>query len=99
MTGDACEKFTQGMISFAQQWMQFVKVGCERGRGVGSKGSDHGLDFIMKLCEHQNINQLDSQHFEVSVIICKLCIFNASYLSFILYLYTISCMIFGTIMS
>jgi len=60
MTGDALEELTQGMISFAQQWMQFVKVHCERVRGVWSTGSDHGLDFIMALCEPQNINYLDS---------------------------------------
>jgi hypothetical protein len=65
MTRDAREKLTQGMISFAQQWMQFVKVSCERGRGVGSKGSDHCLDFIMTLREPQNINYLDSQQSEV----------------------------------
>jgi len=60
MTGDTREKLTQGMISFAQQWMQFIKVRCERVRGVGSKGSDCSLDFIMTLCEPQNINYLDS---------------------------------------
>jgi len=57
MTGDALEKITQGMISFAQKWMQFVKVHCGQVRGVGSTGSDHGLDFIMTLCEPQNINE------------------------------------------
>jgi len=96
MTGDAHEKLTQGMISFAQH---FVKVHCKGGRDAGSKGSDHGLDFIMTLCKPQNINDLDGQHFELNVIICKLCIFNPSYLFYILFLYTFSCIIFGTIVS
>jgi len=34
--------------------MKFVKVRFEGGRGVGSKGSEHGLDFIMTLCKPQN---------------------------------------------
>jgi hypothetical protein len=59
MTGDAHEKLTHGMISFAQQWMQFVKLCCEWGRGVGSKGSYHVLDFIMAHYEPEHINYLE----------------------------------------
>ena len=60
MTGDTLEKLTQEMISFVQQWLHFVKVHCGRVRDVGSTGSDLGLDFIMTLCEPQNINYPDS---------------------------------------
>lgn len=68
VTGDAHEKLARGMISFAQQWMHFVKERCERGRGLRPRWANHGLDFLMTVCEPQNTNFLDDQQFEVSLI-------------------------------
>lgn len=64
VTGDAREKLVCGMISFAQQWMQFVKERCERGRGLRPRWSHHGLEFLMTVCEPQNTNYLDDQQYE-----------------------------------
>ena len=71
VTGDAREKLARGMISFAQQWMQFVKERCERGRGLRPRWSHHGLEFLMMVCEPQNTNYLDDQQFEVRVVTSK----------------------------
>jgi hypothetical protein len=90
VTGDAREKLARGMISFAQQWMHFVKERCERGRGLRPRWSHHGLDFLMTVCEPQNTNYLDDQQFEVSVVISKFCIFECKFLFFIIVLFTFS---------
>ncbi|XP_033609208.1 mitogen-activated protein kinase kinase kinase 4 isoform X3 [Cryptotermes secundus] len=64
VTGDAHEKLARGMVSFAQQWMCFVKDRCERGRGLRPRWANQGLDFLMTVCEPQNTNFLNDQEFE-----------------------------------
>jgi hypothetical protein len=67
--GDAHEKLSLGMISFAQQWMCFVKERCEQGRGFRPRWANQGFDFLVTVCEPQNTNFLDDRQFEVSFII------------------------------
>ncbi|XP_069698248.1 mitogen-activated protein kinase kinase kinase 4 isoform X1 [Periplaneta americana] len=64
VTGEAREKLARGMISFAQQWMQFVKERCDRGRGLRPRWANQGLDFLMTVCEPQNTNCLGDPEFE-----------------------------------
>jgi hypothetical protein len=95
VTGDAREKLARGMISFALQWMHFVKERCERGRGLRPRWANHGLDFLMTVCEPQNTNYLDDQQFDVSVIISKFCMFECQlFYFFIVLLFTSSCTLF-----
>nr|CAD7417974.1 unnamed protein product [Timema cristinae] len=52
------------MISFAQQWMIFVKERCERGRGLRPRWANHGLDFLNTVCEPENTQYLSDSDFE-----------------------------------
>nr|CAD7412373.1 unnamed protein product [Timema poppensis] len=64
VTGKARCKLTRGMISFAQQWMIFVKERCERGRGLRPRWANHGLDFLNTVCEPENTQHLSDCDFE-----------------------------------
>lgn len=47
--------------------MLFVKHRCERGRGLRPRWANHGLDFLMTVCEHHFTSCLTDEEFEVSM--------------------------------
>lgn len=54
----------QGLVRFAMLWMDFVKTRCERGRGLRPRWANHGLEYLMIVCEPLNTKHLSDQEFE-----------------------------------
>ncbi|XP_067008813.2 mitogen-activated protein kinase kinase kinase 4 isoform X2 [Anabrus simplex] len=64
VTGGARCKLSLGLISFAHQWMMFVKERCERGKGTRPRWANQGLDFLITVCEPQITCYLRDNEFE-----------------------------------
>ncbi|XP_043290095.1 mitogen-activated protein kinase kinase kinase 4 isoform X2 [Venturia canescens] len=54
----------KGLVSFATLWMEFVKTKCERGRGLRPRWANHGLEYLMIVCEPLNTKHLSDKEFE-----------------------------------
>lgn len=54
----------KGLVSFATLWMEFVKTRCERGRGLRPRWANHGLEYLMIVCEPLNTKHLSDEEFE-----------------------------------
>lgn len=65
-TGAAKSQLCRELIGFAHHWMRFVKERCERGRGLRPRWANHGLDFLMTVCEPHLTNYLTDEEFQVS---------------------------------
>ncbi|XP_046668150.1 mitogen-activated protein kinase kinase kinase 4 isoform X3 [Homalodisca vitripennis] len=64
VTGGSRSQLAQRLISFAQLWMTFVRTRCERGRGLRPRWANHGLDFIMTVCEPHFTSCISDEEFE-----------------------------------
>ncbi|XP_075215623.1 mitogen-activated protein kinase kinase kinase 4 isoform X2 [Lycorma delicatula] len=63
-TGAAKSQLCRHLIVFAHHWMHFVKERCERGRGLRPRWANHGLDFLMTVCDPHLTNHLTDEEFE-----------------------------------
>ncbi|XP_043681622.1 mitogen-activated protein kinase kinase kinase 4 [Vespula pensylvanica] len=54
----------RGLVSFALLWMEFVRVRCERGRGLRPRWANQGLEFLMIVCEPHYTKHLTNEEFE-----------------------------------
>ncbi|XP_077977573.1 mitogen-activated protein kinase kinase kinase 4-like [Glandiceps talaboti] len=64
VTGEARQKLGDGMLNFAQKWMNFVLEKCERGRGTRPRWASQGLDFLILAIEPRNLTQLSEEDFQ-----------------------------------
>lgn len=63
-TGAAKSQLCSELFGFAHHWMRFVRERCERGRGLRPRWANHGLDFLMTVCEPHLTNYLTNEEFE-----------------------------------
>lgn len=54
----------RGLVSFALLWMDFVRICCDRGRGLRPRWANQGLDFLMTVCEPLNTKHLTDVEFD-----------------------------------
>ncbi|KAK7873883.1 hypothetical protein R5R35_005744 [Gryllus longicercus] len=64
VTGEARTKLYQGYISFAYQWMDFVKEWCEQGRGSKPRWACQGTEFLMFVTDPIHTCHLTEEEFE-----------------------------------
>ena len=55
---------SRDLMNFAYLWMDFVKSRCERGRGLRPRWANHGLEYLMIVCEPLNTKHLTNEEFE-----------------------------------
>ncbi|XP_050535921.1 mitogen-activated protein kinase kinase kinase 4 isoform X2 [Daktulosphaira vitifoliae] len=64
----ACGPFKDQMafynVSISKLWINFVHERCERGRGLKPKWANTGLEFLLNVCEPQNIAGLSDEDFK-----------------------------------
>ncbi|XP_047366755.1 mitogen-activated protein kinase kinase kinase 4 isoform X2 [Vespa velutina] len=54
----------RGLVSFAFLWMEFVRIRCERGRGLRPRWANQGLEFLIIVCEPHYTKHLTDEEFE-----------------------------------
>ncbi|KAL2737822.1 mitogen-activated protein kinase kinase kinase 4 isoform X2 [Vespula squamosa] len=54
----------RGLVSFALLWMEFVRIRCERGRGLRPRWANQGLEFLILVCEPHYTKHLTNEEFE-----------------------------------
>ncbi|VVC26621.1 Hypothetical protein CINCED_3A025889 [Cinara cedri] len=61
-------------VSISKRWINFVHKRCEPGRGLKPKWANNGLDFLLSVCEPQNIAGLSDEEFKDFNILIENCI-------------------------
>ncbi|XP_071455786.1 mitogen-activated protein kinase kinase kinase 4 [Hetaerina americana] len=64
MTGEARTKLSRGMIDFARQWMAFVQLRCEQGRGLRPSWAQQGLEFLSLICDPRHTQCISDAEFQ-----------------------------------
>lgn len=62
------DKATLYSLSISKRWMNFVHKRCEPGRGLKPKWANNGLEFLLSVCEPQNISGINDEEFKVNNI-------------------------------
>lgn len=55
-------------VSISKCWIHFVHKRCETGRGLKPKWANNGLEFLLSVCEPQNIVGLSDEEFKVCIV-------------------------------
>jgi len=75
MCGPYRDQVTQYNVSISKRWINFVHKRCEPGRGLKPKWANSGLDFLLYVCEPQNLAGFSDEEFKVNSV-NVLCIFS-----------------------
>lgn len=73
-TNDVKSRLSKEYINFALQWMSFVKIWCERGKGSKPRWAVQGLDYLTFVCDPHNTSHLNEEEFEKFQKAVELCI-------------------------
>lgn len=65
MFGPYKEQATHYSVSISKRWINFVHKRCEPGRGLKPKWANNGVDFLLNVCEPQNVAGLSDVDFKV----------------------------------
>jgi len=68
MCGPYKEQATLYNVSISKRWINFVHKRCEPGRGLKPKWANNGVDFLLSVCEPQNVAGLSDVDFKVCII-------------------------------
>lgn len=67
MCGPYKNQATLYNVSISKRWINFVHKRCEPGRGLKPKWANNGLDFLINVCEPQNVAELCDEEFKVLI--------------------------------
>ncbi|XP_025424762.1 mitogen-activated protein kinase kinase kinase 4 isoform X2 [Sipha flava] len=74
MCGPYKDQATRYNVSISKLWINFVHKRCEPGRGLKPKWANNGLDFLLSVCEPQNIAGLSDEDFKDFKVLIENCI-------------------------
>ncbi|CAH1799809.1 unnamed protein product [Owenia fusiformis] len=63
VAGDSRHDLGPQLLDFARQWMVFATTKCERGRGLRPRWANHGLDFLLVICDPCFTAPLEEEEF------------------------------------
>ncbi|KAK0097700.1 hypothetical protein PV326_014408 [Microctonus aethiopoides] len=58
------KRLAHHLVNFSMLWMNFVMNKCERGRGLRPRWANHGLEYLMIVCDPLNTRYLSNDEFE-----------------------------------
>lgn len=66
MCGPYKDQATQFNVTLSKRWINFVHKRCEPGRGLKPKWANNGVEFLLCVCEPQNVAGFSDDEFKVS---------------------------------
>ncbi|KAL5233991.1 hypothetical protein ACI65C_001401 [Semiaphis heraclei] len=74
MCGPYKDQATLYNVSISKRWINFVHKRCEPGRGLKPKWANNGVDFLLSVCEPQNLAGLNDEEFKNFKILIENCV-------------------------
>ncbi|XP_026810400.1 mitogen-activated protein kinase kinase kinase 4 isoform X2 [Rhopalosiphum maidis] len=74
MCGPYKDQATLYNVSISKRWINFVHKRCEPGRGLKPKWANNGVDFLLSVCEPQNVAGLSDVDFKDFKILIENCV-------------------------